>query len=159
MARYVFIVLLFLSVSTAFSQYRGKITKVEDGETLWITLDNGDEEKVRLYGIDSPELDQEFGVAAKKNLENYLHHVVDLEYKSRDSENYMLAIVTYKTKEDEIFNLNQELVKAGFAWRNKYSDDKDLAKLEKQAKKNNMGLWRNSEPIPPWEWRKHHQKD
>jgi len=48
-------------------------------------------------------------------------------------------------------NLNHELVKAGLAWwyRRCAPDDKDLERLEKDAKINKIGLWLRKNPIPP----------
>lgn len=139
------------------AQSRGKIIKVYDGETFWIQFDNGEVDSVRLWGIDAPELKQKFGVAARENLESHIHRVVDLTYKNRDKNSYMLAIVTYRTKKGDEVNLNRALVEEGYAWKNKYTDDKKLDKLQKQAEKNKAGLWRNQSPIPPWEWRKNNK--
>jgi endonuclease YncB( thermonuclease family) len=52
-------------------------------------------------------------------------------------------------------NINKELVKNGLAWHfKKYSSDNDYAKLEIQARKLKVGLWQQSNPIAPWNWRK-----
>jgi micrococcal nuclease len=149
-------VLLFISI-TSFSQYKGKITKVYDGETFWVKMENGDIDSVKLWGVDCPELEQQYGVAAQKNLESHINREISMEYKTRDKNNFMLAIVSYKTKNNEEIILNQMLIEQGYAWKNKFTDDKKLEKLQKQAEKNNAGLWRNSDPTPPWEWRKQHK--
>ena len=50
--------------------------------------------------------------------------------------------------------LNQELVRAGLAWwYRKYSSDPQLATLENEARMKRLGLWSDSEPIAPWEFR------
>jgi micrococcal nuclease len=47
------------------------------------------------------------------------------------------------------------LVKQGYAWAYvKYLHDKELLELEPYAKTNQLGLWSQSKPIPPWTWRK-----
>ncbi len=143
--------------TSAFCQYQGKITKVYDGETFWVKLNGGDVDSVKLWGIDSPELKQEFGNAALKNLKSLIYKEVNLEYKTRDKDNYMLAIVTYKTRAGEDVNLNYHLVEKGYAWKSKFSKDKKLEKLQKQAEKNKAGLWKSTNPIPPWEWKKHNK--
>lgn len=149
------LVVFMLAVSlTSFSQYTGKITKIHDGNTFWVKLSDGEIDSVKFYGIDCPELDQQYGVASKEHLESQLHREIEMKYKGRDRNNYMLAIVTYTTKKDEKVNLNEELLSKGYAWKNKYTDDKKYEKLEKQARKDKVGLWRNSNPVPPWEYRK-----
>ncbi len=52
-------------------------------------------------------------------------------------------------------SINAAMVEAGYAWHyKKYSDDEQLAELEDQAKQTQVGLWRDTNPLPPWEWRK-----
>ncbi|WP_231427840.1 MULTISPECIES: thermonuclease family protein [Pedobacter] len=42
------------------------------------------------------------------------------------------------------------------AWHfKKYSTDAYYAQLEINARKGKVGLWRDPNPIAPWEWRKH----
>lgn len=46
-------------------------------------------------------------------------------------------------------------MKAGLSWHYKqYSKDKKLAELEGEARMLRVGLWTDSNPIPPWEWRR-----
>jgi hypothetical protein len=50
--------------------------------------------------------------------------------------------------------INLEMVKEGWAWHYKaYSSDKTLADAEVAAKKIRRGLWADSNPTPPWEYR------
>ncbi len=52
-------------------------------------------------------------------------------------------------------DVNRELVAQGFAWvYRKYSNDAELLELEAQAKEKGLGLWADSNPIPPWKWRR-----
>jgi micrococcal nuclease len=57
-------------------------------------------------------------------------------------------------------NLNRELVKAGLAWsyRQYARHDRELERLEAEARKAKRGLWADSNPIPPWEWRRSQRK-
>ncbi len=148
---------IFITVLTAKAQYVGKITSVYDGETVFVELHNGDIDSIKLWGIDAPELDQEYGVAAKRRLAKYIHQDVSIKYKTRDRQNYMVAIISYKNGSDEEVILNNALVEEGYAWKNKYCDDKDLEKLQKKAEKDKKGLWKNNNPIAPWDWRENNQ--
>ncbi len=54
-----------------------------------------------------------------------------------------------------------EQVKAGFAWHfKKYQHEQSLedrrlyADAENQARNNGLGLWRENNPNPPWEYRR-----
>ena len=52
-------------------------------------------------------------------------------------------------------SLNQELVRAGYAWwYRKYSDDAVLEALEAEARGARRGLWAELDPVPPWAWRR-----
>jgi endonuclease YncB( thermonuclease family) len=53
-------------------------------------------------------------------------------------------------------DLSRELVKYGQAWwYSKYDpDDADMQNLEASARDRRIGLWEDSNPLPPWEWRK-----
>src|SRR3954451_24685760 len=53
-------------------------------------------------------------------------------------------------------NLNHELVKAGYAWcyRRYAPHDRELERLEKEARDAKRGLWSDPHAIPPWEYRK-----
>ncbi len=48
------------------------------------------------------------------------------------------------------------LVKDGWCWwYRKYAPgDAELEKLEHEAREGGKGLWADSQPVPPWEWRK-----
>ncbi len=144
---------VFLISLTAHGQYTGKITSVYDGETLWVQMQNGDIDSIKLWGIDAPELDQEYGVAAKEHLAKQIHREVAIKYKNRDRENYMIAILSYKDGSGEDIIINNALVEEGYAWKSKHCDDKDLEKLQKKAQKDKKGLWKNSDPKAPWDWR------
>lgn len=52
-------------------------------------------------------------------------------------------------------SLNQELVRAGFAWWfRRYSDDANLKRLEAEAKAAKRGLWADPHAVASWDWRR-----
>ena len=53
-------------------------------------------------------------------------------------------------------HVNHALVKDGWCWwYRKYApEDTVLEGLEKDARETKRGLWVDSHPVPPWEWRK-----
>ncbi len=62
----VLFVLIIANVSFA-EQFNGKVSKVIDGDTIWVRSDSTTI-KVRLSYIDAPELKQIFGIQSKKYL-------------------------------------------------------------------------------------------
>jgi endonuclease YncB( thermonuclease family) len=51
--------------------------------------------------------------------------------------------------------INKELLRAGLAWHyTEFNNDPELAKLEAEAREKKMGLWQQSDPMAPWEFRR-----
>ena len=51
--------------------------------------------------------------------------------------------------------LGLALDKIGMAWAfTRYLTDPEIAQLEKVARGTGIGLWADSSPVPPWEWRR-----
>ena len=49
---------------------------------------------------------------------------------------------------------NEKMIQDGWAWHyKKYNDEERLAKLELSARQAKRGLWTDSNPLPPWEYR------
>jgi endonuclease YncB( thermonuclease family) len=49
---------------------------------------------------------------------------------------------------------NAEQVRRGMAWVfDRYVTDLSLYRLQEAARSSRLGLWSDSSPMPPWEWR------
>ncbi len=121
---------------------------IHDGDT--ITVKRGDKRiKVRLYGIDAPELDQAGGKAGKYFLMAYKGQRVQLQSMNKDRLGRTVAIVSTSGQ-----SLNAGLVQAGHAWVyprfchlpvcGEWTELQALAKAQKK------GLWQEENPMPPW---------
>jgi micrococcal nuclease len=107
---------------------------------------------VRLIDIDCPEKKQAFGKAAKKFTSDFcFNKIVKVESMGKkDRYGRILATVYLNGK-----SLNEALLKAGLAWHfKKYSTNSEYAELENQARKEEVGLWADENPVAPWEFRK-----
>jgi endonuclease YncB( thermonuclease family) len=136
-----------LAVSQSFT---GKCVAVHDGDTIGV-MHNGVEEKIRVYGIDAPELHQDFGSRAKQFTSDLVFgKIVTVEVKNRDLYGRTVGRIKVDKKD-----LSLELAKAGMAWYyKKYSNDPELAKAEKEAQSKKLGLWSMSNPTAPWDFRR-----
>ena len=145
-----YILLILLGISLTSSAFEAIVTAVTDGDTVKIEYQNKTI-KVRLAGIDTPELTQEFGLEAKKALEEkVLKKKVYIDGDKKDRYGRLIADLKIGSRW-----INKELVEEGYAWHYKqYSKNSDLAKAESSAKKEAKGLWAYHNPIPPWEYRR-----
>ena len=109
------------------------------------------EERVRISNLPNSDvkiLQTVLGRYTEKQLERYY---IDETYQDLDGP--YGRIVGFVFVGDK--NLNKELLSAGLAWHYKqYSRDPELAKLEFEARSAKRGLWAESDPMPPWEWRR-----
>ena len=122
---------------------------VQDGDTFKLP-DN--ETRVRLWGIDAPEKGQAYADEARSRLKELCEgKAVRLEIKDTDQYGRKVAIVWIGKK-----NINLQLVKEGLAWHYAYfaPDAKDLEAAEKAARKARKGLWKDKNPVNPYEFRK-----
>lgn len=105
-------------------------------------------EKVRLYGIDTPEKCQDFGNKAKQFTSNMVFgKYVEVESVTKDRYGRTVGLVYINGQ-----CLNEELVRVGFAWVY-IQICTDWRRLEAATKANKTGLWSHTNPIPPWEYR------
>ncbi|MGD0515896.1 MAG: thermonuclease family protein [Thermoguttaceae bacterium] len=134
---------------------KGKVVYITDGDTLTLQVDKK-QYKIRLLGIDAPEVEQPFGKQATKALsDKVFEKTVQVTTYGKDIYGNTLGIVNLDGK-----NINLELVKEGFAWHYKeYSASKTLANAEDEARKAKIGLWADENPIPPWQWRQQTNAD
>lgn len=134
----------------------GKIIHILDGDTYDILIAGNKTVRVRMEGIDAPEKGMPFCNVAKKYLRDLcIQKAVKLKQTGTDQHGRTLGF-TYL---DDGRELSHEMIKAGLAWHYKeYNSDKDLADLEKKAQSEKKGLWKDSNPLPPWEVRKLHRQ-
>ncbi len=131
-------------------KFTGKTVGVLDGDTIRVANAQISVVTVRLEGIDAPELAQEFGQEAKAYLHSLLFNKeVIVQWKERDKYQRLLGYVYY----DGVL-MNRSLVENGLAWQfTKYNSSPALKSIEQLARDQQIGLWKNPKPIPPWDWR------
>jgi len=124
---------------------------IADGDTLTVLTASKQQHKIRLAEIDAPEKSQPFGTTSKQSLS-------DLCF-GKEAEVRPHAIDRYKRTVARVtcagIDANAEQVNRGMAWvYRRYAKDHDLYVLEHGAKVGKRGLWADSSPTPPWQWRK-----
>lgn len=163
MGRYSYIFAALLSVvafSVSAETLTGYVVSIADGDTITVLDANRQQHKIRLSGIDAPEKAQPFGDRSKQNLANMVFNkTVSVEWNKLDRYGRTVGKVMVSG-----VDANLELIKSGMAWwyekyRNEQSasDQRIYEQAEQQARARRVGLWRDANPMPPWEFR--HSKD
>ena len=119
---------------------RFEVIKVYDGDTL--TVEGG--EKLRLIGIDAPEIGEPFATSSRDYLSGLvLGQKVRIESDKTERDKYGRLLVYLYI--DEIF-VNEKMVKSGLAFATPYYPDTSkqevLETAEVEAKNARLGIWR-----------------
>lgn len=146
--------------STAFAepwQVAGRVVGVHDGDSITL-LDQGRVvHKIRLDGIDAPELGQAFGRAAKKSLSD-LAYRREATAQCQKRDRYGREVCRVLVGDDDVGLIQLE---RGMAWffrryERELAPERRAAhqSAEDAARGGGAGLWADPEPQPPWNWRK-----
>lgn len=124
---------------------------VHDGDSITVLTPGNVQLKVRLEGIDAPELGQPHGKNAKAALSALVSgKVATVKPTGKDRYGRTLARVFV-----DAADVNLALVRQGWAWHFlTYSRDVALDHAEQEARKEKIGIWENQNPVAPWDWRK-----
>ncbi|MFP5223051.1 MAG: thermonuclease family protein [Acidobacteriota bacterium] len=147
------ILTLVLSAWTAQAwAYTALVEHVHDGDTVTV-----DATRVRLYGIDAPELAQAGGKASR----DYLSSLVEgarVEVIPKDIDAYGRTVAVLRLPDGR--DVNALMVAGGQAWVYKHycHNCYALELSEAVARFKGLGLWSGKRPVPPWVWRKHNRR-
>ena len=129
---------------------------VSDGDSLHLELPDGERVRVRLYGIDAPEKDQECALAARKKLGKLIYDKeIRVEVLDVDKYGRYVAKVYAGAR-----YVNRYMLKEGLAWHYKHyaADDELLAEAEARAKAAGRGIWSTESPCRPRIFRSEQRK-
>lgn len=136
---------------------QGQVVNVADGDTITLRDDKQQEYKLRLAYIDAPEKAMEHGQQARQALARLVEKK-KVEARVEDVDRYGRGVARIIVNGQDV-NLAQ--VEAGHAWHyaqyarknQSGSEFSEYEKAQRQAKSRKQGLWQDSKPTPPWEWR------
>lgn len=148
--------LLTLAIAAApqlhAATYRGTVTHVTDGDTLWVQpAAGGPPVEIRLLDMDAPEGCQRFGAEAKRALRvRVLNQPVRVRTGGVDDYRRQLARVEHR-KED----VGGWMVQQGLAWSSTFHGKPGpYARQEAQARAAGRGLWTLPGAVDPRSFRK-----
>jgi endonuclease YncB( thermonuclease family) len=149
--RQVFILAILASVPcSAAADFAGHVVKVTDGDSVTVLVDTK-QVKVRLDSIDAPELKQPFGKRSQQSLAQ-LCAAKYARVRERGLDRYGRTVGWI---ECDGVDANAEQVRRGMAWVfERYAPSSSpLYGLQNEARGSRRGLWTDTHPTAPWDWR------
>ena len=151
----IFIICLLVYASSCYAySFVGQVDYVLDGDTLSVMSDGG-YHRVRVAGVDAPELSQPYGLEAARVMRKLL-----------EGQTVLVSVVEedkYGREVGQVFVNNRclscVLLAKGAAWHWQYFDKSSVhfeqhSQLEKLAREKKLGLWKDEAAVAPWVWRR-----
>lgn len=149
---YITILLLFVQLACQAQILTGKVVRIADGDSFTLLVEGKNQIRIRLHGIDCPERGQPYSRVAKDFTRDLLSRgSVKVEQTDVDRYGRVVGIVII----NDSINLNERLLQAGLAWHySNFDKNPDWRRLEAIARQERVGLWKESNPTAPWDYRK-----
>lgn len=138
----------------ARASWSGTVSRVSDGDTLWVRpAAGGRPRKLRLHGIDAPEICQAHGQQARKALQRLvLRRQVEVQVLRVDDYRRPIARVLLDGQD-----LGARMVRDGHAWSYRYRHNPGpYLREEQQARGARRGLFAAPGPQQPYAFRRSH---
>lgn len=149
-----FLVCLCLPIQVGAESFVAGSVRVIDGDTLLVWREDARRPvKVRLADIDAPEHAQSFGEASTRSLiELTTGATITIDPVAVDHYGRLVARVFAGDTD-----INASQVQRGMAWEySLHHRNQAYAQMEAEARREGYGLWAESNPLAPSEWRRQH---
>jgi endonuclease YncB( thermonuclease family) len=141
-------------VSADAASLFGKVIDVNSGDSITIYNLNRPV-RVRLMGVDAPEMDQAFGDVARKHLTDLVFEKsVLIEYAGIAADSSLTGRVLLNDAD-----IGAQMIRDGAAWfdpnnsnRLSASDREVYQESEQAARNEKRGLWQQGNAVAPWEF-------
>jgi endonuclease YncB( thermonuclease family) len=146
--------LLFTLGSQASGSWSGVVTHVTDGDTLWVQpARRSVAVKVRLDGIDAPEVCQEWGEPSRQLLQRrLLHRPVTVHPRRHDSFGRLLVRIEHGGQD-----VGAWMVSQGAAWSYQFRRNAGpYALIEQRSRQAGAGLFADPNALRPRVFRLRH---
>ena len=144
---------LLLAPHISAASFVGKVIEVNEGDLITVSNLNRPV-RVRLLGIDAPELTQPFGDISRQHLADLvLDKAVMVQYAGYTDDYALKARVTLEDRD-----ICAQMIRDGAAWFEPKapvftSADREIySQSEAAARSERRGLWQLDNPVAPWEF-------
>ena len=160
-----FLIAILVSGHICAAELTGRVVGVTDGDTITVLDADKTQYKIRLAGIDAPEHNQAFGTRSQKNLSD-MAFGKDARLDCKKTHRGRQICKVWVQPSDcptcgKTLDAGHAQIIAGLAWwyrayakEQSTEDQGRYESAEDEARLRKWGLWRDAEPVPPWEWRK-----
>jgi micrococcal nuclease len=133
---------------------KAKLTRVIDGDTVEITSKDNKVFIVRLWNIDCPEINQDFGKEAKQFLEDRVLDVdVDFELVSIGKYDRNIGKIFVTKGDNTRVDVATALLASGFAHATTQNMRDPYVMFEARGRRSKLGVWSNKTHITPSDFR------
>ena len=144
----------FLSAEVQASSLFGRVIEVNSGDVITVFNLNRPV-RVKLLGVDAPEMDQAFGDVARKHLSDLVYDKsVLVHYSGISADGSLVGRVLLNNTD-----IGAQMIRDGAAWfdfnnfsRLSETDREVYQQSEKAARSERRGLWEAENPTAPWEF-------
>src|SRR5215212_2461570 len=155
----IFIVVLAIAASGFLSEVQasslfGRVIEVNSGDVITVSNLNRPV-RIKLLGVDAPEMGQTFGDVAKKHLSALVYDKsVVVEYSGISADGSVAGRVLLNGTD-----IGAQMIRDGAAWfdpnnlsRLSATDREVYQQSEQAARSERRGLWEAENPMAPWEF-------
>jgi len=153
-SRVLFLLCMLVAQPALSETLTGYVVGITDGDTLTLLVDK-QQHRIRIAAIDSPERVQPFGDKAKSNIAILTFNQTAVAHCHKKSYDRKVCKLLVDGQDIGLLQIH-----AGMAWwARKYETEQTAEdrtayeQAETMAKLRRVGLWAETNPIPPWEWR------
>lgn len=143
--------IFFAALFFSLPAQSASVVSITDGDTL-VIHDGTKQTKVRVAAIDAPEKKQARGMESRQKLAS-LCFGKSVTITGGVKDRYGRTVADVKCNGVDV---STEMVRSGMAWvYEKYvTNHRFLFKHQTEARNAKRGIWSDSQPIPPWIFRK-----
>jgi len=166
--------LFAVHVAACADTLTGRVVSVADGDTVTVLSGHNKKRNVRIAGIEAPEKAQPYGKRSNQHLIDLVFDkTVSVEWHKYDPYGRIFGKVMVAAPNacpavqpdcPKTLDVGLAQIVGGYAWQYRHAEGEQTPQdraaysfAEKVARSKRVGLWADTAPMPPWQWRSDHK--